>query len=76
VDVPAGNKDHVVVKVFPLNLGFLHHHNVRLQNLKHCLVVNQNQLRAKLLLDSKWQRVASIPETSCFGSMAGKKMDS
>lgn len=35
--VPSGNKDHVVPKIFALNLGFLKDDDICFQDLKHGL---------------------------------------
>ena len=38
VAVPARDKDHVVSKVFALNLGLLEHYNVGFENVEHSLI--------------------------------------
>lgn len=36
-DIPAWNEDHVILKIFPLNLGLLHDDNIGLESVKHGL---------------------------------------
>jgi hypothetical protein len=70
VYIPPWDKDHVIAKVFPLNLGLLHDHNVCLENVKHRLPKMQVSIA-----DEHTIRCA-VPESSCFGSMVGRKTDS
>jgi hypothetical protein len=37
VDVPAGDQNHVIAEILPLDLGLLHHNDVGFQGVKHGL---------------------------------------
>lgn len=37
MDIPAGNQDHIISQVLPLNLGFLHDDDISLEDIKHIL---------------------------------------
>lgn len=45
-DVPAGDENHVVSEIFPLDLGFLNDYDVCFEDVEHCLDVVSEADRA------------------------------
>lgn len=37
IDVPAWHENHIILKILALDFGFLHNHNIRLQDIEHRL---------------------------------------